>query len=256
MQSKIVLSSLLASAVSANSFMAHPLMKRNLLAPRQTEAVGGLSGDCQEAILEVYQSLPTPPPAIVEDLTENPQTDACDFSVPASLSKDYASYSADIVSWYGENADQISSALEECPELAQFATAVPVCSTGANAGGKPDATSTAAGSDDDDATSSAAGSKPDTTSTAAGSSADTTSAAGSDDDDATSSAAGSSADATSAARPTTTSASGDSDSDDTDEADATPTESDSPAQVTNGAAREGGLFYAAAAVAGLVVAAL
>ncbi|TVY78024.1 hypothetical protein Focb16_v006466 [Fusarium oxysporum f. sp. cubense] len=141
----IILTSLLATAVSAN-FMAHPLMKRDLLAPRATApAVGGITGECQTAILDVYKTLPTPPPAIVSDLTENPQTDPCSFSTPASLSKDYASYSSQILSWYSKNEDEIKSALSECPELSQYATAVPVCATAAlgGKGGSGDATTTA-----------------------------------------------------------------------------------------------------------------
>ncbi|KAK2688577.1 uncharacterized protein FRV6_06670 [Fusarium oxysporum] len=204
----IILTSLLATAVSAN-FMAHPLMKRDLLAPRATApAVGGITGECQTAILDVYKTLPTPPPAIVSDLTKNPQTDPCSFSTPASLSKDYASYSSQILSWYSKNEDEIKSALSECPELSQYATAVPVCATAAlgGKGGSGDATTTAE--------------KP-----------EKTSASG----DKTTAAAGGETSAESEA--------------------STPTSS-AAAVETNGAAREGGFIYAAAAVAGVVVAAL
>ncbi|KAF4419337.1 infection structure specific [Fusarium acutatum] len=200
----IILTSLLATAVSAN-FMAHPLMKRDLLAPRATApAVGGITEECQTAILDVYKTLPTPPPAIVSDLTENPQTDPCSFSTPASLSKDYSSYSSQILSWYSKNEDEIKSALSECPELSQYATAVPVCATAAlgGKGGAESATTTAE--------------KPEKT-------GDKTAAAGEE-----------------------TAAEGEA---------STPTSS-AAAVETNGAAREGGFIYAAAAVAGVVVAAL
>jgi hypothetical protein len=197
----IILTSLLATAVSAN-FMAHPLMKRDLLAPRATApAVGGITEECQTAILDVYKTLPTPPPAIVSDLTENPQTDPCSFSTPASLSKDYASYSSQILSWYSKNEGEIKSALSECPELSQYATAVPVCATAAlgGKGGSEDATTTAE--------------KPEKTNAASG---EETSA----------------------------------------ESEASTPTSSAAAVETNGAAREGGFIYAAAAVAGVVVAAL
>ncbi|KAG7418081.1 hypothetical protein Forpe1208_v005258 [Fusarium oxysporum f. sp. rapae] len=196
----IILTSLLATAVSAN-FMAHPLMKRDLLAPRATApAVGGITEECQTAILDVYKTLPTPPPAIVSDLTENPQTDPCSFSTPASLSKDYASYSSQIISWYSKNEDEIKSALSECPELSQYATAVPICATAAlgGKGGSEDATTTAE-------------------------------------------------------KPEKTSASGDKT---TAESEASTPTSSAAAVETNGAARERGFIYAAAAVAGVVVAAL
>ncbi|KAK2939597.1 Chitin-binding, type 1 [Fusarium oxysporum f. sp. vasinfectum] len=159
----IILTSLLATAVSAN-FMAHPLMKRDLLAPRATApAVGGITGECQTAILD---------------------TDPCSFSTPASLSKDYASYSSQILSWYSKNEDEIKSALSECPELSQVVLG--------------DATTTAE-------------------------------------------------------KPEKTSASGDKTSAESEAS--TPTSS-AAAVETNGAAREGGFIYAAAAVAGVVVAAL
>ncbi|KAM0345590.1 hypothetical protein ACHAPU_006243 [Fusarium lateritium] len=211
----IIVASLLASAVSANSFMAHPLMKRDLLAPRATDeaipSIDGISGECQSAILDVYQTLPTPPPAVVSDLMENPQTDPCDFTVPSSLSKDYASYSSKVVSWFGEYQDEIVSAVGECPELAQYATAIPVCASGLM-GGSPSAI--ASGS-----------------ATASGSVAPVVQTT-----------------ATTAEKPVKTPGA------ETGEA-ATPTSS-AGAVETNGAAREGAFIYAAAAVAGVVVAAL
>ncbi|CAJ0552203.1 Ff.00g061820.m01.CDS01 [Fusarium sp. VM40] len=213
----IILASLLASAVTANSFMAHPLMKRDLLAPRATDAasptdaaglVDGLSGECQSAILDVYKTLPTPPPAVVSDLMENPQTDPCDFTVPSSLSKDYASYSSKIVSWYGEYEGEISSAIKECPELAQYASALPVCAS--DVIGKPsEAAATATGSETKSVVPIIA---------------------------------------TTAEKPVKTPGAGES-------AATTPTSGAGPVE-TNGAAREGAFVYAAAAVAGVVVAAL
>ncbi|KAH7191867.1 uncharacterized protein B0J16DRAFT_331875 [Fusarium flagelliforme] len=126
----IVIASLLATAVSANvNFMANPIMKRAALEPRQTglPSLGDITPECQSAVLDLAQGIPTPAPEIVSDLLENPQTDPCDFSTPASLSAEYSSYSADIISWYGENSGDIMSAIKECPELAQFASMVPIC---------------------------------------------------------------------------------------------------------------------------------
>ncbi|CAG7557918.1 unnamed protein product [Fusarium equiseti] len=126
----IIIASLLATAVSANvNFMANPIMKRAALEPRQTglPSLGDITPECQSAVLDLAQGIPTPAPEIVSDLLENPQTDPCDFSTPASLSSEYAAYSADIISWYGENSGDIMSAIKECPELAQFASMVPIC---------------------------------------------------------------------------------------------------------------------------------
>ncbi|KAL2677309.1 hypothetical protein Neosp_011078 [[Neocosmospora] mangrovei] len=213
MQSKIVLVSLLASAVSAQgNFMAHPQMKRDLLAPRATDSVAGLDKECQEAIMEVYKTLPTPAPEIVKDLTEHPQTDPCSFSTPASLSKEYASYSSEILGWYSKNEAEIKSALEECPALSQYATAVPICSNAAAGGDKTKATEATKTAEETEAE-------------------------------------------TAATESTASKPSGSASAETASDAAATPTTS-SPAQATNGAAREGGMIYAAAAVAGIVVAAL
>ncbi|KPM34419.1 hypothetical protein AK830_g12153 [Neonectria ditissima] len=133
MQSKMLLATtLLATAVSAN-FMAHPLMKRELDARATmddtTIATTGISSpECQTAILSAYKDVPTPPSDIVSDLLEHPQTDPCKFTTPASLSKQYKSYSSEVMSWYSKNEDEISSALEECPALSDY-TGIAPCST-------------------------------------------------------------------------------------------------------------------------------
>jgi hypothetical protein len=115
--------------------MAHPIMKRGALEARQTglPSLGDISEECQSAVLDLAQGIPTPAPEIVSDLLENPQTDPCSFSTPASLSSEYEAYSSSILSWYGKNQDDIMSAVKECPELSQFASLVPVCEATATA---------------------------------------------------------------------------------------------------------------------------
>ncbi|GKU04765.1 infection structure specific protein [Fusarium langsethiae] len=200
----IVIASLLATAVSANvNFMANPIMKRGALEARQTglPSLGDISEECQSAVLDIAQGVPTPGPKIVSDLLENPQTDPCSFSTPASLSSEYEAYSSSIIAWYGKNQDDIMSAVKECPELAELASLVPVCEASATAGASTllSAISTATG----------------------------------------------------VVPPVVTSA-----ADETKTPVATPTSGESTPVETNGAvAREGGLFYvAAAAVAGVVAA--
>ncbi|RGP76440.1 infection structure specific [Fusarium longipes] len=142
----ILIASLLATAVSANvNFMAHPIMKRGALEARQTglPSLGDISEECQSAVLDLAQGIPTPAPEIVSDLLENPQTDPCSFSTPASLSSEYGAYSSSILSWYGKNQDGIMSAVKECPELAQFASLVPICEATATAIATKEATSAA-----------------------------------------------------------------------------------------------------------------
>ncbi|QPC79183.1 hypothetical protein HYE68_009935 [Fusarium pseudograminearum] len=137
----IVIASLLATAVSANvNFMANPIMKRGAIEARQTglPSLGDISEECQSAVVEIAQGVPTPAPEIVSDLLKNPQTDPCSFSTPASLSSEYADYSSSIIAWYGKNQDDIMSAVKECPELASLASLVPVCE--ASATGAPAST--------------------------------------------------------------------------------------------------------------------
>lgn len=144
----VVIASLLATAVSANvNFMANPIMKRAAIEPRQTglPSLGDITPECQSAVLDLAQGVPTPAPEIVSDLLENPQTDPCDFSTPASLSAEYSSYSADIISWYAKNSEDIMSAVKECPELAQFASMVPMCTATATED-KPSSLTSATGS--------------------------------------------------------------------------------------------------------------
>lgn len=207
MLSKVLL---FVSAVSATNLMIHPQMKRDLQA-RQTDGMDGLSTECQSAIIDIYQSLPTPPPKVLADAQENPQTDPCDFTTPASLSKEYASYSSQVLSWYLSNADDIYSAVSECSILSQYATMVPICATDASQTG---AASTTAAS---------------TPVTSAG--AQTKSAADSTKTDAA-----------------------DSTETDASATEASATESAEPSTNTNAAGREGAMIYAAAAVAGIVVA--
>ncbi|KAH7112654.1 hypothetical protein EDB81DRAFT_825940 [Dactylonectria macrodidyma] len=152
MQSKILLATTLLATAASASFMAHPNMKREIEA--RATATSVLSDECQSSILDIYADVPTPPAAIASDLLENPQTDPCNFHTPASLSKEYASYSSEVVSWYDENKDALSSALSECPALSSYATGIDACETGSGSGLSSDATGTGtSGSDSASSTS-------------------------------------------------------------------------------------------------------
>ncbi|POR32372.1 Uncharacterized protein TPAR_07425 [Tolypocladium paradoxum] len=115
MQSKLVLLALAASvSANVNYMAAMPVVRdeHNLL-PRQT-----LDTKCISAALQIASSIPTPPPAIVSELLQNPQTDPCSFSVPASLSKEFASYSSELQSFASKNKDLLSA----CTDLSQYNT--------------------------------------------------------------------------------------------------------------------------------------
>ncbi|KAF7554248.1 hypothetical protein G7046_g6868 [Stylonectria norvegica] len=205
--SKMMLTTaLMATAVSAN-FMAHAEMKRDLLEARQTDSSDITA--CTSALLDVYSSVPTPPAAIVDDIEKHPQTDPCSFSTPASLSKQYASYSSEVMSWYSKNEDKISSALSECPILSHSPKSTAASETSSSG---------------DDATS-AAGTG--TSAAAASTSSSATAASGSAASAATSGSAAASGTSAAAAAGTSTAA----------------------------GHRETGMVLAAAAVAGMVVAA-
>ncbi|KAH6894716.1 hypothetical protein B0T10DRAFT_258917 [Thelonectria olida] len=139
MQSKIILATtLLAAVASADNFMVHPQMRRDLEA-RATATATSPFDDCQLAIFSAYSDVPTPPSAIISDALEHPQTDPCDFTTPASLSKEYKSYSSEIMSWYTDHSKEIADAVSSCPSLSQYASIVPTC----NKNGDSKATATA-----------------------------------------------------------------------------------------------------------------
>ena len=226
----ILATAVLATAASAN-FMAHAEMKRELLQPRATatDSSDGISTECQTALLDIYSSLPSPPPEIVSDAVEHPQTDPCSFSTPASLSKEYASYSSEVVAWYSSNQGEIQSVLSECPILSQYATMVPVCETGAAGGAVATATDGSAVATETGADASGAASA--ASSAASSGAAKASSAASAAASKATSAASAAASAASSAASAAAT-------------------------KTANAGARETGMAMAAMAVAGIVVAAL
>lgn len=166
MQTKLALLLALAASASANvNYMAAMNLARDggaaNLFPRQT-----LDSKCLSAAQQIASSVPTPPPAILSELTEHPQTDPCHFSVPASLSKDFSSYESQLESFASKNKDLLS----DCTGLSQFNTVTECGKTvtdGATAATKTSAaaTTTSAGAGGASGASSASGA---TAATAAG----------------------------------------------------------------------------------------
>ena len=116
MQAKLVLVSALAASVSATVDFHAAVAAREApaaLAPRQT-----VDAECQSAVLSAGSSIPTPPPEVVSAIGNNKQTDPCSFSTPASLSKEFASYSSQLESWASKNKD----ILTKCSALADLNT--------------------------------------------------------------------------------------------------------------------------------------
>ncbi|KAL7919448.1 hypothetical protein ACQKWADRAFT_301451 [Trichoderma austrokoningii] len=122
MRSAIALLSLAASASAALN--VHALLPRATAA----SASDADASKCASEALSIISSLPTPPPAIVSDLTEHPQTDPCKISVASSLSADYSSYEAKVLSWFSSHKDELTSLASDCSALASYTSLVPVCS--------------------------------------------------------------------------------------------------------------------------------
>jgi hypothetical protein len=120
MRSAIAILSLAASASAALDVRA--------LLPRATGISNSDASKCASEALSIVSSLPTPPPAIVSDLTEHPQTDPCKLSVASSLSADYSSYEAKVLSWFSSHKDELTSLASDCSALASYTSLVPVCS--------------------------------------------------------------------------------------------------------------------------------
>ncbi|KID88999.1 hypothetical protein MGU_04342 [Metarhizium guizhouense ARSEF 977] len=120
MQTKTVLAALAGTAFAAN------------LQPRQTDL--GAATQC----LDLLKTIPTPPPDLTKEWTTNPPKDYCSISIPASLSKDWSSYTSSASSW----AKAHSSELAKCPGAGQVTAKGPLdCKAGSGSGTQATATS-------------------------------------------------------------------------------------------------------------------
>jgi hypothetical protein len=125
-----------ASASAAVNYMA--------ILPRATPSSAADASQCASDALSIVSSMPTPPPALVSDLTEHPQTDPCHFSLPQSISAEYSSYSVEVLSWLSGHKDELTSLAAECSVLSSYTSLVNVCTSGHAAGGSSDVKTTAA----------------------------------------------------------------------------------------------------------------
>lgn len=122
-----------------------------------------------DALASLVTDMPTPPPALESwALTEtdlDTVTDECSFSVPASVSSDYAAYSSSLLSWYDAHTSEFSSAVAQCTDLAEETSDLDACTS--SDGGLASASSTAAGAASNSASATATGSSPAAESTGA-----------------------------------------------------------------------------------------
>ncbi|RFU78381.1 hypothetical protein TARUN_3904 [Trichoderma arundinaceum] len=127
-----VLLAFAASASAAVNYMAIPHVRRELNLPRATSASDSGSGDtaqCASAAISIVQSMPTPPPQLVSDLANNPQTDPCSFNFPQSLKSDYSSYQSEVLSWFSGHKDELTSLASVCTDIRSYTDVVNTCST-------------------------------------------------------------------------------------------------------------------------------
>lgn len=125
MQVKLLISALVASVCAQVDYRAAVEARDgiNVLAPRQT-----FDSKCQSAVLSAQKSMPTVPAEIRSAIMANTQTDPCHYSTPASLSKEFSSYSAELASWASKNRDVASSC-----SITQVNTIVPSCGSSGRA---------------------------------------------------------------------------------------------------------------------------
>jgi hypothetical protein len=127
MQTGLVLASFAATAMAGSNLMAMPAVKRHVEARQGLDIPLPTDGACATAVLDLITNFPTPAPEIVSDVVAHPQSDPCDFTAPASLSKEYASYSSELLQWVLSNEAKLSTAIKDCPQLTDYAAAIPVC---------------------------------------------------------------------------------------------------------------------------------
>ncbi|KAF3057695.1 hypothetical protein CFAM422_012209 [Trichoderma lentiforme] len=142
----VLLLTFVASASAAIDFMAIPHVRRELNLPRATpinEIRDSDPSKCASEALSFVKTIPTPPPAIVSDLTKNPQTDPCKVSFPSSLSAEYSSYSSEVVSWLNGHKDELTSLASDCSVLSSYTSLVNVCTADGGSSGSGSGPNTA-----------------------------------------------------------------------------------------------------------------
>ncbi|KAL6883159.1 hypothetical protein HDV57DRAFT_477633 [Trichoderma longibrachiatum] len=152
----LLLLTLAASASAAIDYMAIPQVRDLLPAPTPISRINNLARDasndaeCASSALDLLQSIPTPPPALLSDLSksvESQQTDPCKMSFPASLSADVSSYSSEVLSWYSGHEAELTSLAKECTAAQSYTGLVNVCtkdgSSGSGSSGASETTASA-----------------------------------------------------------------------------------------------------------------
>lgn len=108
----LFLASLLPALVAA-SHLQH--------APRQTEAPDAAS--CLAALTSIGN-----PPPIPEEFASmtavEPMADPCNYTPPATLASAYSSYSTAAMEWMSQHGAEVTSVLEQCPDLASQVNAL------------------------------------------------------------------------------------------------------------------------------------
>ncbi|KAL7811366.1 hypothetical protein V8C26DRAFT_408884 [Trichoderma gracile] len=148
----LLLLTLAASASAAINYMAIPQVRDLLPAPTPVAHNLNLARDatddaeCASSALDLLQSLPTPPPDLLSDLSKSAQqqqTDPCKISFPASLSDDVSSYSSKVLSWYSGHEAELTSLAKQCTAAQSYTGLVNVCTDDDSSGSGSAASKTA-----------------------------------------------------------------------------------------------------------------
>ncbi|KAM4066362.1 hypothetical protein HRG_000471 [Hirsutella rhossiliensis] len=100
-----LLVALAASALADVHFnAAMPVLAARDDAPQASATKPSINPECKS----VLKTFPTPPPEIKSEFKKSWPTNPCDFSTPASLSTQVASYSSAVSAWGTENKEKLS----------------------------------------------------------------------------------------------------------------------------------------------------
>lgn len=99
---------LLLPALAAASHLPH--------LPRQTSSPD--TSSCLAAIEAVGSTFPTIPEELVGMTDIEPITDPCNYTPLATMASAYSSFATVLLDWVSENWPKVTSAAEQCPEIA------------------------------------------------------------------------------------------------------------------------------------------
>ncbi|KJZ76652.1 hypothetical protein HIM_03988 [Hirsutella minnesotensis 3608] len=115
-----VLAAFVAASSAANVDIPMAAIVARQESPNPTHTVKALNPACKSVLV----TMPTPPPALISEVKSQFMSrkikNPCDFSTPASLKDQVASYTSAVSVWGGENKDKITGACSKMPRFLEF----------------------------------------------------------------------------------------------------------------------------------------